>query len=468
MIKKITALLAAVCTLLSAAGAYAAPRIPVYKDGSVLYFFDKSSGTITGFAGDPIELVLPVSLGGYTVNTVGEGAFRGATTLTSLVVPQGIVSIEAEAFAACPKLTDVDISATVAFIGERAFDGCSALERVSFAAEPPEIAATAFSNTPWYTSSSEEFVILGQNTLLKYNGTAAHVTVPEGITSVAANAFSYNTSLESVSLPDGLREIGENAFVHCYALTEINIPQTVSYIGTGAFDDTAWLHNFPEPFVTINGILVSYKGGEKHVSVPNGVTGIGAGAFMGKDNLRSVKIPSTVMYIDSMAFAGCNALCAVNIPDSVQWIDEYSFSECPNLTLMGTKFSYPYYYALSHGINYSEEVYVSCNSHKIYFDNASPVIYYDRTYIPLRPVLEHIGWKVSYDAASTAIYAVLGEKKVEIFPDGRIYTNGTQNPTVAPPIFRNGAALVSMRVLAEAIGCDVFWNEETATADLVY
>ena len=31
--------------------AFAAPRIPVYKVGNVLYFFDKSSGTITGFAG---------------------------------------------------------------------------------------------------------------------------------------------------------------------------------------------------------------------------------------------------------------------------------------------------------------------------------------------------------------------------------------------------------------------------------
>lgn len=468
MFKKISAAVLAFCMLFCAVNISAAPRIPVYKSGNVLYFFDKSTGTITAFAGDPKDVTIPVTLGGYAVNAIGDGAFSSSPTLTTLTIPDGIVRIGESAFEGCTLLKSVSIGRTVSYVGARAFAGCSALEKVSFAGQPAEIEPTAFSGTPWYTSSGEKFVILGQTTLLKYNGSEKHVTVPAGITNISAGAFAYNTNVESVTLPAGLREIGENAFVHCYSLSAIDIPTTVSYIGTGAFDDTAWLYNFKEPFVTVNGILISYKGGEKHVTLPGGITGIGAGAFMENDTVCSLRIPNSVLYIDSMAFSGCERLSLVNIPDSVEWIDEYAFSGCERLVITGNKYQYPYYYAVSHGISYSEEVYVKVNSQEVFFDNMPPVIYYDRTYIPLRPVMELIGWNVSYDKENEAVKAAISDKVVEIFPDGRIYTNGVLNPTIAPPLVINDTTLVSARVLAEAVGAAVQWDDLTHTANFLY
>ena len=71
MKKFISLMLAALVVLSLASTAFAAPRIPVYKVGKVLYFFDKSSGTITGFAGESTDLVIPTELNGHKVVSIG-------------------------------------------------------------------------------------------------------------------------------------------------------------------------------------------------------------------------------------------------------------------------------------------------------------------------------------------------------------------------------------------------------------
>ena len=74
--------------IISQLSVLAAPRIPVYKVGNVLYFFDKSSKTIPGFAGEPKDIVIPLNLGGYNVVSIGSRAFAGSPTLTTVSVPR--------------------------------------------------------------------------------------------------------------------------------------------------------------------------------------------------------------------------------------------------------------------------------------------------------------------------------------------------------------------------------------------
>ncbi|MBQ8808561.1 MAG: leucine-rich repeat protein [Clostridia bacterium] len=445
----------------------AAPRIPVYKVNNVLYFFDKSSGTITGFAGEPKDLIIPLSLGGYSVVSIGPRAFLGSTTLETLSIPDGISTVSSEAFASCPNLTSVEIGMTVSYVGNRAFADCKNLSNVTFKGLFDNIESDAFINTAWLTSSSAEFVMLA-GTLVKYNGNAETVTIPEGVTSIAESAFSYNANIKEVILPSTLQKIGDNAFVHCYSLEKITIPPTVSHIGAGAFDDTVWMYNQKNDYICVNGILISYKGTDKHLELPEGITAIGSGAFMANTNLLSVHLPDSIIYIDSMAFGGCSELRTLNIPDSVEWIDEYSFAGCVNLTLYGRQHSYCESYAQYMQMPFSTEVYVSYNGKKVYFDNAVPIIYYERTYLPLRTLMEIMGYSVTWDSETKTVICSLNDRIVTVNSIGEITVNGVLSPTVAPPININGSNLVSARVIAEAVNAKVFWNDATRTVEITY
>lgn len=465
--KKIKVFISLILVLIiSQLGALAAPRIPVYKVGNTLYFLDKASGTITGFAGEPKDIIIPTVLGGYNVVSIGYRAFAGSTTLSTVSIPEGINSISAEAFAACPNLTSVEIGSSVSYIGSLAFSNCTNLSNVIFKGLLENIEGDAFDNTAWIGASSSEFVMLGGTTLLKYNGTSEKVTVPYGVKTIASNAFLYNANVKEIILPDTVQKIGDNAFLHCYSLEKIEIPSSVSHIGAGAFDDTIWMYNKPGDFVTVNGILISYKGDEKHVELPDGITAIGSGAFMANENLLSVHLPKSVIYIDSMAFGGCGELRLLNIPDSVEWIDEYAFAGCVKLTLHGRMDSYSQSYAQYMEMPFSTEVYVSYNGQKVYFDTVVPIIYYERTYLPLRTLMELMGFSVSWDSQTGNVYCTKDARTVLITPDGKITVNGVLSPTVAPPININGSNLVSARVIAEAVDAQVTWNDSTRTVEI--
>lgn len=453
--------------IISQTAVLAAPRIPVYKVGNVLFFFDKSSGTITSFAGDPTDLVIPLSLGGYAVVSIGPSAFYGSTTLRTLSIPDGISTISSQAFASCPNLESVEVGASVSYVGSRAFADCKKLSNIYFHGTMDNIESDAFDNTSLTINSSSEFVILG-NSLLKYNGSSETVTVPQGIKSVAAGAFSYNTSIREVILPEGLQKIGDNAFVHSYYLEKITIPSTVSHIGAGAFDDTEWMKSQTAEYVTVNGILISYKGGDVHLEVPDGITAVGAGAFMANEKLRSVHLPRSIIYIDSMAFGGCRELRLLNIPDSVEWIDEYAFAGCFNLTLYGRQDSYSQKYAEYMEMPFSTEVYVSYNGEKVYFDTAVPIIYYERTFLPLRALMEMMGYTVTWDSATGIVTCVKNERIVTVSPSGEIYADGVLTSTDAAPININGSNLVSARILAEAAGAKVVWNDTERTVEISF
>ena len=452
--------------IISRISVLAAPRIPVYKVGNVLYFLDKASGTITGFAGEPKDLVVPTSLGGYNVVSIGPNAFLGSSTLETLSVPDGISTISSGAFASCPKLTSVHIGASVSYIGSRAFADCGALAQVSFDGFLENIEPDAFDNTLWMNGSDSEFVMLGKATLIKYNGNSETVNVPEGVKSIAANAFAYNTAIKEVVLPSTLQKIEENAFVHCYSLEKITIPPSVSHIGAGAFDDTVWMYNQQSDFVCVNGILIAYKGSDIHPELPDGITAIGSGAFIANDKLKSVKLPESIIYIDSMAFGGCSELRVINIPFSVEWIDEYAFAGCVNLTLHGVQDSYSQKYAEYMEMPFSTVVYVSYNGEKVYFDNAVPVIYYERTYLPLRTLMELMGYTVEWEQATGLVTCVKEGRTISVSPAGEITVNGVISPTIAPPINVSGSNLVSARVIAEAAGAKVSWNDAERTVEI--
>ena len=145
---------------------------------------------------------------------------------------------------------------------------------------------------------------IGGSPWYSYRNAIQNVSLPDGLTSIGANAFFHCIALKSVTIPDSVTSIGLNAFTFCSSLPQITIPDSVTSIGEGAFSCCS--------------ALVS-------VIIPDSVTSIGEKAFERCSSLSSVKISNGVTSIQGWAFYSCAALTSVTIPASVSTIGENAF-----------------------------------------------------------------------------------------------------------------------------------------------
>jgi hypothetical protein len=75
-------------------------------------------------------------------------------------------------------------------------------------------------------------------------GRGGGYVIPDGVTSIASNAFSICTSLTNVTIPNSVTGIGYGAFSNCTSLTRVTIPNSVTRIGYDAFMNCTKATNF--------------------------------------------------------------------------------------------------------------------------------------------------------------------------------------------------------------------------------
>ena len=67
------------------------------------------------------DIIIPSTLDGFPVTSIGEWAFQCCDNLTSIKIPSGVTSIENGAFYCCYSLTSITIPNSVTSIGDKAF-----------------------------------------------------------------------------------------------------------------------------------------------------------------------------------------------------------------------------------------------------------------------------------------------------------------------------------------------------------
>ena len=153
---------------------------------------------------------------------IGDNAFSGCNYLTSVIMPDSVVSIGKSAFSGCDALTSVTIGSGVTSIGDSAFSGCTFLESVTIPGSVKSIGRKAFCGCDSLTS----------------------VTIPNSVTSIGQFAFESCYSLEAVIIPDSVTSIGEHAFAYCDSLTSVTFDGTKAE--WNAVDKgSSWKHNCP-------------------------------------------------------------------------------------------------------------------------------------------------------------------------------------------------------------------------------
>jgi BspA type Leucine rich repeat region (6 copies) len=99
--------------------------LPGLAQAQFNYTTNNGTITITGHTGPDGEVVIPPTINGLPVTSIGYRAFYGRTDLTSVTIPNSVTDIGGHAFNGCTGLTSVAIPNSVIKIGFSAFFGCT-------------------------------------------------------------------------------------------------------------------------------------------------------------------------------------------------------------------------------------------------------------------------------------------------------------------------------------------------------
>ena len=221
----------------------------------------------------------------YSLTTIGDAAFEGNTAFVNLVIPEGVKTIEANAFNNCSKLHSVELPSTLVKVGDNAFEGCSLAFLQSLIETPNAIsdnvfADAVFNNATLYIpeKASDKYTSAGgwKNFKTVVEGIATEVTIEDmtyicvdssekrvakltkglskakevkvpaklftddvnyQVVEVDKSAFEGNSSLEKVIVSEGIKTIGQSAFKQCSNLKSVVLPASLVTIGDYAFDN---------------------------------------------------------------------------------------------------------------------------------------------------------------------------------------------------------------------------------------
>ena len=93
---------------------------------------DDGTAEIKKYIGSESELEIPSTLDGYDVTSIGKMAFYRCSSLTSLIIPDSVKTLEESSFSNCGGLKSVKIGDSVITIGSKAFYWCNSLNSVNF------------------------------------------------------------------------------------------------------------------------------------------------------------------------------------------------------------------------------------------------------------------------------------------------------------------------------------------------
>ena len=266
----------------------------------------------------------------YAVTIIDGYAFSYCRGLEgALILPNNLEEIGDDAFDYCGFTGVVTIPASVEWIGYTPFYGCDGIE--GFVVDPANEDFDSRDNCNAIIKKYNDELIVG----------CKNSTIPDGVVSIADDAFNRCSGLTSITIPSSVTEIGGWSFWFT-GLTSINIPASVTYIGTNPFGGCAELTEITVEsgntvFDSRNGCNAIIRtstnelvAGCQNTVIPDDVTRIGDNAFYYCSTLTGeLVIPENITSIGGYAFERCTGLTgSLIIPNTVVELGESAFAYC--------------------------------------------------------------------------------------------------------------------------------------------
>ena len=354
---------------------------------------DDGTVEITKYAGSDKEVVIPSTVNGKKVTSIGEKAFYFCESLTkvtipnsvtsigedaffycrslaSVTIPNSVISIGDSAFYGCASITSITIPNSVASMDECAFYGCTGLKSITIPNSVTSIASTAFMDCSSLANitvgsknknySSEDGVLFNKDKtelcIYPAGNSKKEYKIPSSVTSIGNDSFSDCKNLKNITISNSVAIIGAYAFSDCSSLTKVTIPDSTVRIGANAFIGCTSLTNITvdsknKDYLSENGVLfnkektklVAYPiaNSRKEYIIPSSVIGIFDFSFKRCENLEKVTLYSNVTAIGFSAFSECPKIKDVYYTGSMEDWNKISFGNC-NDSLINATIHYNY------------------------------------------------------------------------------------------------------------------------------
>lgn len=110
-----------------------------------------------------------------------------------------------------------------------------------------------------------------------------------------------------------------------------------------------------------------------------------------------------------------------------------------------------------------DEIKVYIDEKQVNFD-VQPIIYEERTLVPLRAIFEALGAEVTWNQDTKTASAVRGDDTVSITVDSKqLFKNNKAVELDVPAMIVDERTLVPVRAISESFDCDVQWDGEAQT-----
>ena len=281
-------------------------KLIAYPAGKTGNFTVPKEVETIGFGAFENSLIEAVSFeDGINLLTIGYRAFYKSEKLASVSIPESVVSIDFYAFAECRNLERVTFAENNKLTGiyEGAFLNCSSLTDIIIPDNIVEVSDFAFYGCRALTKLpfSETSEVKGiYDYAFAYSG-ITELVIPDSVIEIGAYAFR-GARLATVKISDAQMYqliIGIGAFQGCEELSEITLP----FIGASFEDeDITWFgYIFGAGAYTANNTYVPAS--LKTVTITEGISFVGTGAFYHLLNLEKINVPHSVSKVYPGSFA---------------------------------------------------------------------------------------------------------------------------------------------------------------------
>ncbi len=271
----------------------------VFKDFKYTVNSDNSV-TISGYTGNDTSVKIPDSIGGKSVESIGNSAFKGNYKLKSIEIPDTVKSIDDFAFNECTNLKEVTLPNSVKSIGKSAFFYCTRLENVNLSDGIESIGDGAFFGCGNLKSFeiTDSVKSVGEYAFAKCTNLKS-VTLGNGLKTISNQLFSGCESLEKIVIPEGVETIGRRAFINCQLLKDVTLPKSLRTIDENAFYGCS-MSSVDVYATTIGENAFAFCSNLESITLSDNLVSIGDGAFQ-NTYFKNFEVPKNVKTIGKSA-----------------------------------------------------------------------------------------------------------------------------------------------------------------------